>query len=132
MSEETKQYDPKEVEQELLEAAKRRAEDPAETAAMVYTMYKPEFLRRLKGLSSRAKTRLIRLLIEHPLNEKDFAATTQIEREAFLLGNSMLEAKFVMIMDTYKEGAEHLIQAQEELLFEDNVQVKENEDASNG
>lgn len=118
-TEEVQPVDHKEIERQMLEAAKNRADDPAETAAMIYTMYKPEFLKRLKGLSSRAKSRVLQLLVEHPLNDKALASTSQLEREVVYLGTSMLEAKFVMVMNVYKEGAEQLVQAQDEFLFKE-------------
>lgn len=128
-TEEVQPVDHKEIERQMLEAAKNRADDPAETAAMIYTMYKPEFLKRLKGLSSRAKSRVLQLLVEHPLNDKALASTSQLEREVVYLGTSMLEAKFVMVMNVYKEGAEQLVQAQDEFLFKE---TEEKQGENNG
>lgn len=109
--------DPKQVEKEMLELAQNRAVDPAESAAMVYHMYKPEFLKRIPLLSSKALRRVLQLIVEHPLNDKKLAGTTQVEKEVLMLGDSMLQAKFVLIMDAYKDGAEQLVAAQDELLF---------------
>jgi replicative DNA helicase len=108
-------FDAKAIEQEMLEAAQNRAVDPAESAAMVYHMYKPELLRRLPKLSTRALRRVFQLVIEHPLNDKALKATTQLEQEVFMLADSMLQSKFVLMMDTYKDGAEQLVNAQDEI-----------------
>ena len=40
-----------------------------------------------------------------------------IEKEVFLLADAMLQSKFIMMMDVYKDGAEQLIKAQEETIF---------------
>lgn len=109
--------DARQIEQDMLQAAQNRAVDPAESAAMVYHMYKPEVLKRLPKLSQKAMRRVLQLLIEHPLNDKALTATSQIEKEFFMLADSMLQAKFVLMMDTYKDGAEQLVAAQDEMVF---------------
>jgi hypothetical protein len=112
---EVPQYDAKAIEDEMLQAAQNRAVDPGESAAMVYHMYKPEVLKRIPKLSQKAMRRVLQLLIEHPLNDKALAATSTLEKEFFLLADSMLQAKFVLLMETYKDGAEQLVAAQDKL-----------------
>lgn len=114
---EVPKYDAKAIEQEMLAAAENRAVDPAESAAMVFHMYKPEVLKRIPKLSSKAMRRVFQLLIEYPLNDKKLAGTSQIEREVFMLADAMLQSKFIMMLDVYKDGAEQLVAAQDELLF---------------
>lgn len=109
--------DARQIEQEMLHAAQNRAVDPAESAAMVFHMYKPELLKRLPKLSQKAMRRVLQLLIEYPLNDKKLAGTSQLEKEVFLLADSMLQSKFVMMMDVYKDGAEQLVAAQDETIF---------------
>lgn len=124
MSEEqVEKFDSKQVEQEMLKAAENRAVDPAESAAMVYSMYRPEFLKRIPKLSSKAMRRVLQLMIEMPLNEKQLSGTTQVEREVLMLGDAMLQSKFVMMLDTYKDGAEQLVAAQEEMIFGKEAEV---------
>jgi hypothetical protein len=110
-------YDAKKIEQEMLNAAENRAVDPAETAAMIFTMYKPEVSKRLSMLSSKQMRRLLKNLIEYPLNEKEMKTFSKLENEFFMLASSMLEAKFIMMQQTYMESAEQLVQAQDELIF---------------
>lgn len=109
--------DAKAIEQEMLQAAENRAVDPAESAAMVFHMYKPELLKRIPKLSQKAMRRVLQLLIEYPLNDKKLAGTSNLEKEVFLLADAMLQSKFIMMMDVYKDGAEQLIKAQEETIF---------------
>lgn len=121
MSEVKKEFDPKEVEREMLEAAQNRAVDPAESAAMVYTMYRPEVMKRLPKLSQKAMRRVLQRLIEHPLNETELKASTNLEQEFFMLADSMLQSKFILMQQTYMESAEQLVNAQDSLIFEKNV-----------
>lgn len=114
---EVPKYDAKKIEQEMLDAAQNRAVDPAESAAMVFHMYKPEMLRRLQMLSSKQMRRLLRKLVEYPLNEAELKGFSKLENEFFLLSDAMLQSKFIMMQQTYMESAEQLVKAQDELLF---------------
>ena len=109
--------DPKEIERQMLEEAKKRTEDPAETAAMVYTMYRPEFLSRCRKLSSRARARVLEMLVQYPLNGETIKFTSELEKEVYFLADSMIQAKFVLLMGTYKDSAEQLVKAQDEFVF---------------
>lgn len=109
--------DAKKIEQDMLAAAKNRAVDPAESAAMVFHMYKPEMLKRLQLLSSKQMRRLLRKLVEYPLNEAEMKGFSKLENEYFLLADAMLQSKFIMMQQTYMEGAEELMKAQDEMVF---------------
>lgn len=117
VQEEVKEFDAKAIEAEMLEIAQKRAEDPAETAAMVYTMYRPEFIKRATQLSSRAKSRLIAMLVQYPLNGNNITFSSELEKEVYFLADSMIQAKFVLMMDGYKEAANEMMQAQDEFIF---------------
>lgn len=110
-------FDPKEVERQMIEAAQARSEDPAESAAMVYTMYRPEFLKRARKLSARARSRVLEMLVQYPLNGDTIKFTSELEKEVYFLADSMIQAKFVLMLDTYKAGANELVQAQDEFIF---------------
>lgn len=114
---ESERFDGKQIEQDMIKAAENRAVDPAESAAMVYHMYRPEVYKRLPLLSQKAMRRLLQRLIEHPLNDKELKASSKLEQEFFLLADAMLQSKFVMMQQTYMEGAEELVKAQDELVF---------------
>lgn len=106
-TEELKLVDPKQVEAEMIAEAKKKSEDPAEQAAMVFTMYKSNFERAVKKLKGKAHTRLLNALVMSPLVEVKLL--TEAEKEAYFFGDSMIQAKFVMMMQTYKDSAEEII-----------------------
>jgi lysine/ornithine N-monooxygenase len=110
-------FDAKAIEAEMIRIAENRANDPGETAAMVYHMYRPEFIKRVTKLSSRAKSRLIAMLVQYPLNGNDIKFSSELEKECYFFADSMIQAKFVLMLDTYKESAEGLVQAQDEFIF---------------
>jgi hypothetical protein len=115
--EELPKFDAKKVEDEMLEIAKNRAQDPSETAAMVYHMYRPEFLKRLPKLSARARVRVLEMLVQYPLNAEKVKFHSELEKEVYFFADSMIQAKFVLLMDQYKEAAQELVQAQDEFIF---------------
>ena len=125
MSEQIEKVDPREIEREMIEDAKRRAEDPIETAGLVYTMYLPEFLKRVRQLSARGRARVLESLVQYPLAKKDINLSNQLEKEVFYFADSMLQAKFIMMQATYLESQQELLNAVEsETSFE---QVNEGE-----
>lgn len=99
--------DPKAVEAEMVAEAKRKAEDPAEQAAMVFTMYRQNYERAVKKLKGKAHTRLLNALVMAPLVSIDLV--TEAEKEAYYFADSMIQAKFVLMMDTYKNSAQEII-----------------------
>lgn len=104
--------DPVQIEKELLAEAKKKSEDPAEQAAMVFTMYKANFESAMKNLRKKgAHERLLKALVMSPLEKIELI--TEAEKEAFFFGDSMIQAKFVMMMDTYRNSAQELIDAQD-------------------
>lgn len=110
-------YDPREVERQMIEDAQNRAQDPAETAAMVYTMYRAQYLARVDKLSGRAKSRVLNMLVQYPLNGENIKFTSDLEKEVYFLADSMIQSKFVLMLGIYKEGAEQLMEAQDEFVF---------------
>lgn len=128
--EEVEKFDAKKIEAEMLEIAQNRAQDPGETAAMVYHMYRPEFLKRLPKLSARARVRVLEMLVQYPLNAEKVKFHSELEKETYFFADSMIQAKFVLMMDTYKEAAEEMVKAQDEFIFnkeEAEVLAKEGE-----
>jgi lysine/ornithine N-monooxygenase len=110
-------FDAKAIEQEMIDIAENRAQDPSETAAMVYHMYRPEFIKRVTTLSSRAKSRLIAMLVQYPLNGTDIKFSSELEKECYFFADSMIQAKFVLMMDSYKDAAQEMVNAQDEFIF---------------
>lgn len=58
-------------------------------------------------------------LVLHPLEKEKAGATTQIEREMMELTNTLVQAKFVMILATYNQHAEQLYEAANSPLTEE-------------
>lgn len=124
-------FDAKAIEQEMIDIAQNRADDPAETAAMVYTMYRPEFIKRATQLSSRAKSRLIAMLVQYPLNGDNIKFSSELEKEVYFFADSMIQAKFVLLMDSYKDAASELVKAQDEFIFnKEEIEKLDNEDGN--
>ena len=115
--EDTPKIDARQLELDMIAEAQNRAQDPAETAAMVYTMYRAQYLARVNKLSGRAKNRVLNMLVQYPLNGENIKFTSDLEKEVYFLADSMIQAKFVLMMETYKNGAEQLVTAQEEFIF---------------
>jgi hypothetical protein len=110
-AEEGLKFDPKEVEAQLVKMAQERSEDPVETASSAYRMYLPYFKAQLPKLSTRALRRLIEFCVMYPLEKSKPGSTTAVEREMMELTNTLIQAKFVMILATYNEHAEQLYNA---------------------
>lgn len=111
VSEKQLNFDPKEVEAQLVKIAHERAEDPVETAASTYRVYLPFFDANLKKLSVRGMRRLVNFLVKYPLEQDDIKAASPFEREMMELTNTLVQAKFVMILGTYNQHAEELYEA---------------------
>lgn len=107
------EVDTTEVEKKLLEEAEQESEfkDPTEVAAMMYGLYAPKFLQGVKMLSSRGRSRVLRALIEYPLNEKKYQHSTDLEKQMMSIGHAVLEAKFLMILSTMYSGMDELEKA---------------------
>lgn len=104
-------FDPKEVEAELVRMAQERAEDPVETAASAYRMYLPYYRANLPKMSTRALRRIIKFIVEYPLEKDDIGAANAYEREMMELVNTLVQAKFVMILATFNQQADQIYDA---------------------
>lgn len=102
--------DTSKIEEKLIEDQSKDldAQDPTQAAAMMYGLYAPKFLQGVKMLSSRGRTRVLKALIEYPLNEKEYKHSSQLEKEMMSIGHAVLEAKFLMILSTMYNNIEEL------------------------
>lgn len=85
------------------------SQDPVEFMSTMFGMTYPRFLAALENpkMSKRAMYRVIRALIGVPLEEVPPNFKNEIEKEAYFLGERLLEAKTVIILDTmYKKQVE--------------------------
>lgn len=83
--------------------SKNNAED---VAATFFYAYLPRFKGMVESMSSRMLKRLIIALVEVPLNEKTYDPKNQSEKDAFLIGDQLLQAKMSMIIHTLYEKME--------------------------
>ncbi len=105
------EIDPKAIEKAMLEAAEARAQDPSEMAAQAYGMYVPHFRAAIPKLSTRGLRRLVNYLVLYPLEQGDFKASSEFEKQVMQLAGQLVEAKFILIMDSYRANAEQLYAA---------------------
>ena len=103
----------KEESGKALENSGAMSEDPMEMAATMLYLYTPKFQQAVMKLSSNALRRVLMKLVSYPLNEKAYKATSQLEQDAFNVGDRLLESKFLMIMSTYQGIVEQEIKKEE-------------------
>ena len=103
----------------MIAAAEARAEDPSEMAATLYAMYVPHFKKGLTKLSTRGLRRVIQNAVLYPLEQDTINVTSEFEKQMVQLMSSLLEAKFILIMDQYRANAEKLYEAANTPLTED-------------
>lgn len=98
------------VEANLLEQerAKQAEMDPVEIAARMLTVYTPRFNILVDKLSSRQLKRVTKSIVEFPLG-KTYKHTDALEQEVFALGKALLDAKYVMIAQTYADNRERIL-----------------------
>jgi|LakMenEpi03Aug12_release.lakeMendotaPanAssembly.Ray.scaffolds.fasta_scaffold1829877_1 hypothetical protein len=86
------------------------SQDPFEAAATMFGLYAPKFELQLKTLSTGQLRRLANALVQYPLNEKEFINEDKNLREAFSVGQSLLEAKWLMTMHTLMQHEQKMFQ----------------------
>lgn len=108
--EQTAQELAKSVETELLEreAQKQKEVDPVEIAARMLTVYTPRFNLLVDKLSVRQLKRVTKSIVEFPVG-KTYKHTDPIEQEVFAIGKALLDAKYVMIAQTYSDNRERIL-----------------------
>lgn len=110
---EEEKLDPKAVEQEMLKkSGKALSDDPAELAATLFTLYLPRFHAMVdQRLSSKALRRVLKALIEGPLADAPYNFSSQDEKEVYAMGMNLLDSRFMMTLETYRESLEVLNEA---------------------
>lgn len=92
--------------------------DPFEAASTMFGMYAPKFEEQLKGLSTGQLRRLTNALVQYPLNDKEFINDDKNLKEAFSVGHSLLEAKWLMTMHTLMEYEQKMNQQENQTTSE--------------
>jgi hypothetical protein len=87
-----------EVEAALNEIAQQRAESPEDMFAFTYSSLLPRFNAIMNGLGAKGKTRVVNILMQHPLQPNSMRVISQDEMNAVRLGLQILEAKYAMVL----------------------------------
>lgn len=124
--------DPRQIEMDMIAAAEARAQDPAEAASQLFFMYSPHFKAGVKKLSTRGLRRVLLNAVLYPLEQDSINTSSEFEKQMVQLVSSLLEAKFILIMDQYRANAEKLYDAANTPLTEEEEsdirqQIKESE-----
>lgn len=120
------EIDARQIEADMIAAAQAKAQDPSEMAAQMFAMYVPHFKQGLSKLSTRGLRRVLQNAVLYPLEQDDIRTSSEFEKQMVQLVSSLLECKFIMIMDTYKNNAEQLYEAsQASLTTEETAEIQE-------
>lgn len=105
---------PVEVEKELLNKQQFIADsDPAEAAAKVLHQLESRFENLISGLSSRQLRRCMKAIVMAPFIQ-GYKPSDKLEKEAFMVGDSMMQAKMVLLTHLQIEEMENEKKAAEE------------------
>jgi len=106
---------------------------PFEAASTMFGMYAPKFEEVVKQLSTGQLRRLLNALVQYPLNEKEFINDDKILREAFSVGQSLLEAKWLMTMHTLLEYEQKMAQENNQTSLESSeLSASDTKEVANG
>lgn len=110
-----------------------KSQDPFEAAATMFGLYAPKFELVLKQLSTGQLRRLANALVQYPINEKEFINEDKILREAFSVGQSLLEAKWLMTMHTLVEYEQKVAQENNQTSLESSeLSASDTKEVANG
>lgn len=106
-----KVVDGEQLEKDMLakEAQKAEQMDPLEIASMMLTIYTPRFISIVDKLSNRQLKRLMKSLVEFPVG-KTYVHNDPLEKEGFALGKNLMDAKYVLIANTYNVNRERIFE----------------------
>lgn len=99
-----------EEENRLIQEKANEANDPFATASMLFGLYHPHFERMTQQLSTGELRRLVNALVTYPISDKMFLVedSREVLRNAYHIGQSLLEAKTMMIIQTLQEKASQI------------------------
>ncbi len=83
----------------------KQINSPEDVYAQFFYLYSIQYKNLINNLSVKALRRLLKALVEYPLNEKDYQHTTQEEKNALLIAMRLLEAKQMMILHAMTQHA---------------------------
>lgn len=87
-----------------------KMEDPFEVAATMMGMYTHKFNENVNGLSTGELRRLVKAIVQYPINDKEFIDQTssQMLKDTFLMGDRLNQAKWMLIQKTLMDEHERL------------------------
>src|SRR5580658_1721976 len=94
--------DPLEAELALLKQKEQEqmARSPEDVAAKLFATYWPMFRDSLDIVGKKSLKKIIRFLIETPLNEKEYKFFDKKEKQIVAIGERLLQAKWEMMLHT--------------------------------
>jgi len=107
-----KVHDADAIEKQLVEQEQerlRKEPDQEELACMMLKLYTPRFNSLIDGLSNRQLRRVIKSLIEFPLG-RDYQHNDKHEKEAFAIGQGLMDAKMVLVIKTYNDNKDKIVE----------------------
>lgn len=114
------------TEDQITEALQQQAESvqkekPEDMAAAFFSLQQPRFKFTVDQLSQRQLKRLIFQLVSHPFTPSQYQPSSQLEKDAFYLGNEMIHNRMLMQLSYEMQKAE---EAQQKLNEEANNLIK--------
>lgn len=93
----------KDVKQQLVEEEKplleKKYSSEFESASAFFGLYSKYFENLVKELSTGQLRRLVNALVQYPLNDKEFINEDQNLKDAFNIGERMIQCKLLMIQE---------------------------------
>jgi hypothetical protein len=127
--------DPLEAEKALLKQKEQQAfnRSPEDVAAGLFSTYWPIFSDSLDIIGKKSLKRIIRFLIETPLNEKEYKFFDKKERQIVAIAERLLQAKWEMMLHTLmKAEQEKQLETQAKEAAGTEVVATLNEEQKNG
>lgn len=109
-----------EIEKHLIEQARKEFENakPEDVATRFFEMYYPLFKGYLSGLSNKDARRLADHLVQYPLKDQNPKFNDDKAREAFQIGQRLLEAKRIMANVVHLENMQEQLDAKQKAAAE--------------
>jgi len=82
---------------------------PEETAAKLWTLYWPLYRSAVNNMSNKQMRRVMKALIEVPLNSKEYKLMSKEEKQVFAIGTNLLEAKWQMMLHTLSKHHQKIL-----------------------
>lgn len=95
-------------EAEIHQKAQGSENTAEDVAAQLFALYHPLFTQHVAKLSNRQLRRLINALVKFPVEMENYAPTKEVEKNAFLIGDRLLQSKYVMMIFTAQQSMDQV------------------------